>query len=486
MRLLIILLLSPLFLFSQTQIGNDIEGLVAGDNSGFSVSISSDGKIVAIGSPSHEGNNIGQVRVFENVNNDWIQLGNTIIGENPEDHFGSSVSLSADGSIIAIGAPDNEESLELVGYVRIYENINDFWTQIGDTLYGEAEFIDSEFGWRTNFSFGRSVSVSDDGSILAIAEDLGGTFEANYSVPGNIYMYENIAGTWTQIDEVINTGISNLREISLSGDGSVVAISGDGNYDLFWGVYFGHVKVYNNTSRAWTQLGDTFSGIINLPDGGFVFDFIGGVSLNTHGSILAIGGRLSRVFQNINNLWVQEGQDIENENYYRGDHIRLSGDGTMFSLTNYFNPIDQYVARIYKNYSSTWTQIGNDVMDNEVAIYSTEISSDGTTLVIGMPYSDNNDIDDGHARVYDLSAVLSTNDYNFSQFSMYPNPAKNQFTIELSDNLELKSISIYNNLGQFVSSTSKHSTDVSNLSSGIYFVEVITNKGKSTKKLVIE
>ena len=47
--LLLTILLLPLLAFSQTQLGSDIDGEVASDNSGRYVSIDSDGSHVAIG-----------------------------------------------------------------------------------------------------------------------------------------------------------------------------------------------------------------------------------------------------------------------------------------------------------------------------------------------------------------------------------------------------------------------------------------------------
>ena len=69
MKKLILLttLLIPFIMFSQTQLGSDINGEAASDYSGYSVSMSSDGTIVAIGSPYNDGNgsNSGHVRVYE-------------------------------------------------------------------------------------------------------------------------------------------------------------------------------------------------------------------------------------------------------------------------------------------------------------------------------------------------------------------------------------------------------------------------------------
>ena len=69
----------------------------------------------------------------------WTQVGDVIYGENEGDESGISVSLNTDGSIVAIGgfmndveaASDNENS----GHVRIYKRDGAKWTQLGDETY---------------------------------------------------------------------------------------------------------------------------------------------------------------------------------------------------------------------------------------------------------------------------------------------------------------------------------------------------------------
>ena len=92
--------------------GVDIDGEAGDDQSGYSVSLSSDGTIVAIGSPYNDGsgNNAGRVRVFQWNDSSWNQIGNDIDGEAADDQSGWSVSLSSDGTIVAIGAPKNDGS----------------------------------------------------------------------------------------------------------------------------------------------------------------------------------------------------------------------------------------------------------------------------------------------------------------------------------------------------------------------------------------
>ena len=86
-------------------VGDDIDE-ATGDKSGYSVSLSSDGSVVAIGAKENSGNaaSSGHVRIYKNVNGSWTKIGDDIDGEATGDDSGNSVSLSSDGSIVAIGA----------------------------------------------------------------------------------------------------------------------------------------------------------------------------------------------------------------------------------------------------------------------------------------------------------------------------------------------------------------------------------------------
>ena len=104
------------------QIGSDIDGEAADDYSGFSVSLSSDGTIVAIGARYNDGNGSfsGHVRVYQYASSTWSQLGSDIDGEAANDNSGHSVSLSSDGTIVAIGAKNNGGNGSDSGHVRVY------------------------------------------------------------------------------------------------------------------------------------------------------------------------------------------------------------------------------------------------------------------------------------------------------------------------------------------------------------------------------
>ena len=111
-----------------TQLGNDIDGEAEDDKSSWSVSLSSNGKTVAIGAPYNDGAapDAGHVRVFsfDTINNQWTQLGDDIDGEAKDDLSGYSVSLSSDGKTVAIGAPYNDAAGTDAGHVRVYSFFN--------------------------------------------------------------------------------------------------------------------------------------------------------------------------------------------------------------------------------------------------------------------------------------------------------------------------------------------------------------------------
>ncbi|MSZ39349.1 MAG: hypothetical protein F2605_04660, partial [Actinobacteria bacterium] len=109
------------------QVGSDINGEAAFDNSGNSVSLSSNGSRVAIGALYNGGGgtNAGQVRVYDLTGGGaWVQVGSDINGEAAFDNSGNSVSLSSNGSRVAIGALLNDGGGTNAGQVRILDYLD--------------------------------------------------------------------------------------------------------------------------------------------------------------------------------------------------------------------------------------------------------------------------------------------------------------------------------------------------------------------------
>ncbi|MEM9466732.1 MAG: fibronectin type III domain-containing protein [Actinomycetota bacterium] len=122
------------------QVGSDIAGEAGGDISGWSVGLSANGNRVAIGAPGNDGggSNAGQVRVFDLSGSSWVQVGDDIDGEAADDFSGRSVALSADGARLAVGAPKNDGHDTEAGHVRVFQWSGSSWVQLGADIDGAA------------------------------------------------------------------------------------------------------------------------------------------------------------------------------------------------------------------------------------------------------------------------------------------------------------------------------------------------------------
>jgi hypothetical protein len=214
-----------------SQLGIDIDGEAAGDVSGHSVSLSSDGTRVAIGALYNDGtdSDAGHVRIYEFSGGTWSQLGSDIDGEAANDISGLSVSLSSDGTRVAIGSTSNDAGSD-AGHVRIYELSGGTWTQLGSDIDGEA----------ANDNSGYSVSLSSDGTRVAIGAPYNdGTgnssghvrlysivFQAPAPAPYSGPLPTNYSDRTPSIgDEVIISGLRLNLVTSLTIDGVTAVIS---------------------------------------------------------------------------------------------------------------------------------------------------------------------------------------------------------------------------------------------------------------------
>jgi hypothetical protein len=385
---------------SWNQLGQDIDGEAAEDYSGWSVSLSSDGSIVAIGASRNDGtaSSAGHVRVYEYSGGSWNQLGSDIDGEAFGDFSGRSLSLSSDGTILAVGGYKNDGGGADAGHVRVYEYSGGSWSQMGSDIDGEAASDKS----------GHAVSINSDGTILAIGAYSN---DGNGSNAGHVRVYEYSGGSWSQLGQDIDgeaAGDFSGYSVSLSSDGSIVAIGAFSNDDI--PNNSGHVRVYEYSGGSWSQIGQDIDGEAGGDHSGFA------VSLSSDGTIVAIGARYNdgngsnsghvRVYEYIGSSWSQLGSDIDGEaaNNFSGYSVSLSSDGSIVAIGAYRNGNTVGHVRLYQYANSTWTQIGSDIDGEAVGDESgksVSISSDGSIVAISGDGNDGNGSNAGHVRVYD-------------------------------------------------------------------------------------
>ena len=244
------------------QRGADIDGEAAEDQSGY-VSLSSDGTVLAIGAPRNDGNsgnpndNRGHVRVYKWDGSNWVQRGVDIDGEAAGDLSGNYLSLSDDGSTVAIGAYRNDgnsgSTTDDRGHVRIYNWNGLAWVQRGADIDGEAE---------KDYS-GYSVSMNNDGTIVAIgAKQNDGTTGNDLDNRGHVRVYKWDGTNWVQ------RGTDLDGESTEDESGASVSINDDGDWVII-GAQFadapgkgntGHARVYRWDGTAWSKIGDDIDG----------------------------------------------------------------------------------------------------------------------------------------------------------------------------------------------------------------------------------
>jgi len=422
------------------QIGADIDGESAGDQSGTSVALSSDGQTLAVGAPLNDGNggNAGHVRVYDLNGSTWDQRGADIDGEAANDNSGYSVALSSDGQTLAVGAPYNNGTGAAAGHVRVFEWDGSTWSQLGGDIDGEAAGDQS----------GVSVALSSDGQILAVGAyfndsvNVGTKFDGDpnplagyvengpdsYGLnAGHVRVYAWSGSAWSQLGDDIDGEAAydeSGTSVALSSDGQTLAVGASENYNTeYGGVYFtdgapraGHVRVYTWNGSAWTQLGADIDAEAQYDQSGR------SVALSSDGQTLAVGAWLNddngsksvaghvRVYAWDGSAWSQLGADIDGEaaGDVSGTSVALSSDGQTLAVGA--PGIDEIGSarghvRVYAWNGSAWSQLGADIDGEAVGDSSgwpVVLSSDGQTLAVGARLNDGNGSDAGHVRVYDL------------------------------------------------------------------------------------
>ena len=99
-------------------------GAATWDCFGCSVSMSADGKTVAMGADCNGDNGTwsGHARAltYSSTSNEWLQVGDTAVGIAERDFFRSSVSMSTDGKTVAAGANENDDNGSNSGHSPIH------------------------------------------------------------------------------------------------------------------------------------------------------------------------------------------------------------------------------------------------------------------------------------------------------------------------------------------------------------------------------
>lgn len=344
-----------------TQMGSAVDGNIANAQLGFYVALSYNGTRMAIGMPKV---GKGDVGVYDFIDGEWelmpppagLSSTLTIPGTNSGDEFGKQLSISADGTRLAIAGPMHDGSFANSGHVQVYDYSGGSWSKLGGDIEGQAAEDKLE-----------KVSLSADGTRVAV----GTIWNSNKRGNTRVFEYSYDTSDWILMDSDENRLAGEAEEdfsaghVALSSDGTRVAISSyTANVDKS-----GHVRVFeydeSESVPRWRQMGTNINGE-------------------------AASAKL-------------------------GEHsVAISADGTRliagaFAYTSE-SKVERGRARVYEFSNGDWQPLGSP-FDGEardwLGRFGASISADGTRVAISSIKSDVAGTDAGLLRLYEYNETVS-------------------------------------------------------------------------------
>ncbi len=312
--------------------GSAIDG-GTGELLGTAVSLSKDGSVLAVGAPG--GSEEGQVMVytFSEADNDWSLLGQRItnIDDSAVDEFGTSLALSEDGTTLVFGGP-GFGSAKGRAMVYAYSQTNNRWDILGQEIQGES----------SNDRLGEVVQISGDGKTIALVSNI-----TSSPAKGKVQTFAFKNNQW----EFVGSSIEGENNNDLFG--SDLSLSDNGNL-LLVGAYG-----YPFTSGSKTLVGGGYAALYVLKDGQYTkqISLLGGgiqhffgrsVSMSSDGTLFSVGSNGYDGYKMLNNGKV----DIY---HYNSTPLDLNLSTTTISENNAVGAIVGALSTQDPNTSDTFT-----------------------------------------------------------------------------------------------------------------------------------
>lgn len=408
----------------QLQLGQTIIGAAAFDLFGAPLSLSNNGKIVAIGARNsdEDGRDSGVVRTYflDEEFDLWRPRGNAIRGENSGDKFGfSGLAINGPGTRLVAGAwlHKGRDEKPDAGQIRLFDYNEDttLWDPVGQSIEGINAYD----------QFGRSAAISDDGRIFA-----GSSYQSNENgnFSAHVRVFEETMANGTVVWEQM--GQTLLGKFAYARFGRSLALTADGlrlasGANEFQGSGPGYAQVFDYNGTDWVQIGQDLVGE-NDND-----QFGRDISISKDGYILSVGANFGddngsssgyvktytlETLQDGSQLWQEIANKIvgDTEEDRFGETISLSDDGRRIAVgasqrriggTGFVRVFDMAEDDEGKNY---WTQVGEDLLGEVLGERfgaDVHLSSDGTILSCGVVGSDANGDDSGAARLFNITTI---------------------------------------------------------------------------------
>ncbi|MCP4542448.1 MAG: tandem-95 repeat protein, partial [Chloroflexi bacterium] len=394
---------------------------------GDAVAINADGSLIFTGGQgAHE-----YAHVFERSGGAWAsstQTGMLLPSDwrYTDSYFGESIAKSADDRTIVVGAPNDVNELTWVqgGSAYVFEQQGAGWSSaVSVTQLFSSDGADDD-------NFGKAVDVSADGATIVVGayaddNDYGGDFA------GSAYVFERPGGGWTTAQpQTAKLTASNAGgndwfggTIGIDADASTIVVGayGQDSYD-------GSALVFERPGGGWITATQTAK--LTASDGAAGGDNFGyAVDISADDSTIVVGSVYdddngsssgsAYVFEQPGGGWITATQttkllpsDGAADDRF-GSFVAINADGAAIVVGVYRdddNGTESGSAYVFERAGGGWSTptvaqttkllASDGVADDRFGSF-VAINADGTAIVVGAPYDDDNAAESGSVYLFD-------------------------------------------------------------------------------------
>lgn len=339
---------------------------------GLSVSVSGDTAIIGAGWDDENGDQSGSAYVFRKVDGVWMQETKLLASDGQaQDYFGFAVSISGDTAVV--GAREDDDNGSKSGSAFVFERLDGIWTQTAKLLASDG---------RAQDLFGYSVSISGDAVIVGALQD-----DDNGSNSGSSYIFEKVAGEWTQTAKLVASD-------GQAGDGFGLAVAIDGarvivgaGFDDDNGDTSGSAYIFEHLGTTWTETAKLVAS-----DGQALDIFGSSVSISNDTATVGaegdsdngLGAGSGYVFEKVDGAWSQTDKLLPSDGTAGslfGISVAVSGDTLIAGASNRGTGS----AYVFRKVADSWTQtaklLASDGQSGDA--FGRAVSIDGDTVLVG-------------------------------------------------------------------------------------------------------
>lgn len=482
-------------------------GEYPGSRLGSGISLSEDGKYLALSAQPQSGKE-GYARVYQNEEKPRKELHFQMVGnKNDFVRAYSFYAISDDGSTIATILPWDDYTEDDERTILVYkDSTGSIWkgfyykteanrieklvmSDSGDILI-TSEFLVTEDSTKERISYYRisasgtltlenSFPIPRYSNVLNISRDAK-HFALVYESAVKVYEYSN--GAWNQMGSDIPIGSNSNLAISLSADGSEVAIGTKDNSSV-------QVEVYQYTTSGWGRIGqelsvnyDTYMSLT--------------LSLSANGATLAMGEKhQAAIYRLSNNVWTLLGEKIDSDadlgtDPFFVDAVHLLKDGETILIgskngSDYFRNNGNLC--LWKFVNNKWIQLLELASLQHLDVQNISFANDKDYLLVGSNlYQNWRGYEVGYVQGYKLNLEVDNKQTSSTEkqlkpptdipIKLYPNPAGDHATVIVPPDCIGSTYAIFDYTGSLLCKGLAHSThipvDLSGLNKGMYFFSI--------------